>query len=50
MNRIQSKYKALEKELSEELMTVSWHPNRWWDWCVSEEGKKEIDPIFFEEL
>ena len=31
-------------------MTVSWHPNRWWDCCVSEEEKKEIDPIFIEEL
>ena len=19
---------------------------RWWDWCLSEDEKKEIDPIF----
>ena len=29
-------------------MPVSWHPNRWWDWCVSEDEKKEIEPIFAE--
>ena len=31
-------------------MPVVWHPNRWWDWCVSEDEKKEIDPMFIEEL
>ena len=44
------KRKALKKELNEELMPVAWHPNRWWDWCVSENEKKEIDPMFIEEL
>ena len=29
-------------------MPVSWNPNRWWDWCVSEDEKKEIEPIFAE--
>ena len=31
-------------------MPVAWHPNRWWDWWVSEDEKKEIDPMFIEEL
>ena len=31
-------------------MPVAWHPNRWWDWCVSEDENKEIDPVFIEEL
>ena len=44
------KRKALEKELSEELTPVVWHPNRWWDWCMSEDEEKEIDPMFIEEL
>ena len=44
------KRKTLEKELNEELMSVAWHSSRWWDWCVSEDEKKEIDPIFIEEL
>ena len=42
------KRKALKKKLNEELMPVAWHPNRWWDWCVSENEKKEIEPIFTE--
>ena len=31
-------------------MSAAWHLNRWWDWCMSEDQKKEIDPIFIEEL
>ena len=31
-------------------MPVAWHPDRWWDWCISEDEKKDIDPIFIEWL
>ena len=31
-------------------MPVAWHPKRWWNWCVSEDEKMKIDPIFTEEL
>ena len=31
-------------------MPVAWHPNKWWDWCLSEDDRKEIDPMFIEEL
>ena len=31
-------------------MPVAWHPDKWWDWCISEDEKKEIDPIFIKEL
>lgn len=31
-------------------MRVAWHPNRWWDCCVSDDEKKQIDPMFIEEL
>ena len=44
------KWKELKKEFSEELMPVAWLPNRWWDWCMSEDEKKEIDAMFIEEL
>ena len=40
------KRKELKKELSNELMSVAWHPKRWSDWSVSEDEKKEIDLIF----
>ena len=29
-------------------MPVAWHPKRWWNFCMSEEEKKEIEPIFTE--
>ena len=35
--------KRLKKE---ELMPVTWHPTKSWDWCLSEDEKKGIDPIF----
>ena len=44
------KCKALKKELNKELMPAAWHPNRLRDWCMLEDKKKEIDPIFIEEL
>ena len=31
-------------------MAIAWDPNRWWDWCMSEDEKKEIEMIFVEEL
>ena len=31
-------------------MPVAWHPNRWWDWCVPEDEKKEIDSMLKEEF
>ena len=24
-------------------MIVAWHAIRWWDWCMTEDEKKEID-------
>ena len=42
--------KNLRKEFSEELMPAARHPIRWWYWCMSEDEKKEIDPMFIEEL
>ena len=31
-------------------MPVAWHLKRWWDWCMSEDEKKEINLMFIEEL
>ena len=38
------------KKLNEELMAVAWHPNRQYEWCMSEDDKNEIDPIFIKEI
>ena len=27
-------HKAFKNEISKELMLVTWHPIRWWDWCM----------------
>ena len=27
-------------------MSIAWHPKRWWDFCMSEVEKKEIEPLF----
>ena len=36
--------------ISEELMPRAWHPKRWCNLCVSEDEKKEIEPILTEYL
>ena len=29
-------------------MPIAWHPKRWWNFYMSEDEKKEIEPIFTE--
>ena len=41
---------STSKMKSEELMLIAWHPKRWWNFCMSEDETKEIDPIFIDEL
>ena len=38
------KQKTLKKQLNEE-----WHPKEWWNFCISADEKKEIEPIFTKE-
>ena len=40
------KRKILQKKISEELMSIAWHPRRWWNFFMSEDEKKEIESIF----
>ena len=42
------KLKAFKEKISEESMAVASHPKRWWNSCMSEDEKKEIEPIFTE--
>ena len=42
------KCKAQKLQIKEELMSIAWHPPRWWDWCVSEDKKKKETENFFE--
>ena len=27
-------------------MPITWHPNRYWDWCIPEDEKKELEAWF----
>ena len=38
--------KAQKAKIKEELMSVAWHPDRWWNWCVPEDEKKELEIYF----
>ena len=29
-------------------MTIAWHPKRWWNFWMSEDENKEIEPTFTE--
>ena len=40
------KRKAQKAKIKEELMPVAWHPDRWWNWCVPEHEKKELEIYF----
>ena len=43
------KHKQKElKNISEELITIVWHLKRWWNFCISQDEKKETEPIFTE--
>ena len=43
------KREALKKDINKELMLVVWHSRRWWNFCMSEDEKKEIEPIITEQ-
>ena len=40
------KCKAEKASIKGELMPITWHPSRWWDWCVPEDEKKETEKNF----
>ena len=42
------KHKALKNKIKKKLMPIVWHPKRWWNLCLPEYEKKEIEPIFTE--
>ena len=42
------KCNELKKMISEELMLIEWHPKRWLNFCISEDEKKDCEPIFTE--
>ena len=41
------KHKGLKKKISEKLMPVAWHHERWWDFCMTENEKKRNRTNFY---
>ena len=39
------KRKAQKAQIKKELMPIAWHPTRWWNWCMSEDEKKETEKL-----
>ena len=39
------KRKAEKAKIREELLPIAWHLSRHWDWCMSEEFKKETEKL-----
>ena len=40
------KRKAQKASIKEELMPITWHPSRWWDWCVPEDEKNHTEKLW----
>ena len=38
--------KAQKASIKEELMPIAWHPSRYWDWCMSEDEKRETEKLW----
>ena len=38
--------KRFLKGIADELMPIAWHPDRYWDWCVPEDKKSELEAWF----
>ena len=34
------------KRLCDELLATAWHPDRWWDWCLDNDEKQEIEKLW----
>ena len=40
------KRKVQKAQIKEELIFIAWHPSRWWDWCMSEDEKRETEKLW----
>ena len=40
------KRKAQKEQIKKELMPITWHPSRWWAWCVPEDKKQETENLW----
>ena len=40
------KPKARKTSIKEELLPIAWHTLRYWDWCMSEDEKRETEKLW----
>ena len=40
------KRKAQKASIKEELLPIAWHPSRYWDWCMSEDEKRDTEALW----
>ena len=40
------KRKAQKASRKEELLSITWHPSRWWNWCVSKDEKGDTEALW----
>ena len=40
------KRKNLKKDIHDELIPIAWHPDRYWNWCLTEDEKQEIEKLW----
>ena len=39
------KRRAQKAQIEKELMSITWHTSRYWDWCMSEDEKQETEKL-----
>ena len=40
------KFKAQKVKIIDELMPIAWYPSRYWDWCISEDEKRDTEALW----
>ena len=40
------KRKAQKSEIKDGLLPIAWHPSRYWDWCMSEDEKRDTETLW----
>ena len=40
------KREAHKVSIKEELLPIAWHPSRYWDWCMSEDEKRDTEALW----
>ena len=40
------KRRTQKAQIEKELLPIAWHPSKYWDWCMSEDEKKETEKLW----